>query len=296
MGSREVETDYGRPISYGIRRCEFDDFLLKRCGARIHQGVPLASLEPSGDRWIVNSQFNARLMIGAGGHFCPVARLRGANARQEVSVAAQEMEFEMSETQREQCSIRPEIPELYFCADMKGYGWCVRKKSFLNIGLGRLDPHALPNHLAAFGAFLKKTRKVAFDLPAKMAGHSYLLYGRAKRNVAGDGVLLIGDAAGLAYSQSGEGIRPAIESGLLAAKAILAAGGAIGPSLSETYRCLLAQRFGKVQEEWAFDMGRHLPTRLVSSLARILLASPWFSRRVILDRWFLHSDEPALVC
>jgi geranylgeranyl reductase family protein len=296
MGSREVETDYGRPISYGIRRCEFDDFLLKRCRARIHQGVPLASLEPSGDRWIVNGQFNARLVIGAGGHFCPVARLRGANARHEVSVAAQEMEFEMSETQREQCSIRPEIPELYFCADMKGYGWCVRKKNFLNVGLGRLDPHALPNHLAAFGAFLKKSGKVAFDLPAKMAGHSYLLYGRAKRNVAGDGVLLIGDAAGLAYSQSGEGIRPAIESGLLAAKAILAAGRANSPALSETYRSLLAQRFGKVQEEWAFDMGRHLPTRLVSSLARILLANPWFSRRVILDRWFLHSDEPALVC
>src|SRR5256885_13162735 len=46
-----------------------------------------------------------------------------------VSVAAQEIEFEMSETQRDQCSIRPEIPELYFCPDMKGYGWCVRKKN-----------------------------------------------------------------------------------------------------------------------------------------------------------------------
>jgi menaquinone-9 beta-reductase len=296
MGSREVETDYGRPISYGIRRCEFDDFLLKRCRACIHQGVALTSLEQSGDRWIVNGQFKARLVIGAGGHFCPVARLRGANARQEVSVAAQEMEFEMSETQRHQCSIQPEIPELYFCPDMKGYGWCVRKKNFLNIGLGRLDPYALPNHLAAFSVFLKKARKIAFDLPAKMVGHSYLLYGHAKRNMAADGVLLIGDAAGLAYSQSGEGIRPAIESGLLAAKAILAAGGANSPALSETYRFLLAQRFGKVQQEWAFNIGRHLPTRLVSSLARILLASQWFSRRVILDQWFLHCDEPALVC
>jgi geranylgeranyl reductase family protein len=296
MGGREAETNYGRPISYGIRRCEFDDFLLKRCRGRIQQGVPLTRLERSGDRWIVNGQFKARLVIGAGGHFCPVARLRGANARHEVSVAAQEIEFEMSETQRDLCSIRPEIPELYFCPDMKGYGWCVRKKNFLNIGLGRLDPHALPNHLEAFGTFLKRERKVVFDLPAKMAGHSYLLYGRAKRNVAQDGVLLIGDAAGLAYSQSGEGIRPAIESGLLAAKAILAAGGANSPALSETYRCLLAQRFGKVQEEWAFNVGRHLPTRLVSSLARILLASQWFSRRVILDQWFLHCDEPALVC
>jgi geranylgeranyl reductase family protein len=296
MGSREVETDYGRPISYGIRRCEFDDFLLKRCRARIHQGVSVSSLEPSGDRWIVNRQFKARLVIGAGGHFCPVARLRGASARQEVSVAAQETEFEMSETQRDQCSIRPEIPELYFCPDMKGYGWCVRKKNFLNIGLGRLDPHALPHHLAALSAFLKKARKIGFELPAKIAGHSYLLYGHAKRNLAADGVLLIGDAAGLAYSQSGEGIRPAIESGLLAAKAILAVGGVNGPALSETYRFLLAQRFGKVQQEWAFNIGRHLPTRLVSSLAGILLASQWFSRRIILNRWFLHCGEPALVC
>jgi flavin-dependent dehydrogenase len=100
----------------------------------------------------------------------------------------------------------------------------------------------------------------------------------------------------LAYSQSGEGIRPAIESGLLAAKAILAAGGVNSPALSETYRFLLTRRFGKVQQEWAFNIGRLLPTRLVSSLAGILLASRWFSRRVILERWFLHCDEPALVC
>jgi flavin-dependent dehydrogenase len=114
--------------------------------------------------------------------------------------------------------------------------------------------------------------------------------------VAGDGVLLIGDAAGLAYSQSGEGIRPAIESGILAAKAILAAGGANSPVLYETYRSLLAQRFGRVQQEWAFNIGRLLPSQLVSPLARILLASKWFSRRVVLDRWFLHCEEPTLVC
>jgi len=88
--------------------------------------------------------------------------IAGANARHEVSVAAQEIEFEMSERQRDQCSIRAEIPELYFCPDMKGYGWCVRKKNFLNIGLGRLDPHALPNHLVAFGTFLKKSEKDRF--------------------------------------------------------------------------------------------------------------------------------------
>ena len=33
MGGREVETCYGKPISYGIRRFEFDDYLLQRSGA-----------------------------------------------------------------------------------------------------------------------------------------------------------------------------------------------------------------------------------------------------------------------
>ncbi len=294
MGGREVETGYGKPISYGIRRCEFDDYLLERCGARVLQGTPLINLERSGDHWLVNGEFRTRLVVGAGGHFCPVARFRGAKARNEVSVAAQEIEFQMSESQSKQCSIRPELPELYFCPDMKGYGWCVRKNNFLNVGLGRLDPHALPEHVATFVNFLKESGKITFDVPLHMRGHSYLLYGDSKRDVACDGVLLVGDAAGLAYSQSGEGIRPAIESGLLAAKAILDARGDNTQALCKTYRSLLTTHFGKSQKEWVFDVGGHLPTWLLSSASKFLLASRWFSRRVVLERWFLHCDEPAL--
>jgi geranylgeranyl reductase family protein len=294
MGGREVETDYGKPISYGIRRCEFDDFLLQRCQARIYQGLPLTSLERSGPCWIANGQIAARTVVGAGGHNCPVARYLGALPRREVSVLAQETEFEMTKSQRERCSIRPEIPELYFCPDMKGYGWCVRKKNFLNIGLGRLDPHTLPKHVAQFLNFLRRTEKVVFELPSPLIGHSYMLYGYSKRNIAGDGVLLVGDAAGLAYPQSGEGIRPAIESGLLAAKAILAAWGSLGPELAETYSGLLAGRFGSSHEEWFFNLGRHAPTWLVSSFARFLLSRSWFSRHIVLERWFLRLGEPAL--
>jgi geranylgeranyl reductase family protein len=294
MGGREVETDYGKPISYGIRRCEFDDFLLQRCGARIHQGVPLTSLERCGDHWIANGQIRARTVVGAGGHTCPVARYQGALPRREISVLAQETEFEMTKSQQELCSIQPEIPELYFCPDMKGYGWCVRKRNFLNIGLGRLDPHTLPKHVAEFLSFLRRTGKVTFDLPSPPIGHSYLLYGYSKRKIAENGVLLVGDAAGLAYPQSGEGIRPAIESGLLAAKAILAARGSHGPELTETYCRLLTGRFGASHKEWFFNLGRHAPTWLVSFLARFLLSSSWFSRQIVLERWFLHLGEPAL--
>jgi menaquinone-9 beta-reductase len=294
MGAREVETTYSKPISYGIRRCEFDDYLLKRSGTRLYCGAGLASLERSGRAWIVNGQIRARMIVGAGGHFCPIARLLGADARKEIAVVAQETEFEMSSSEREACSIRGEVPELYFCSDMRGYGWCFRKGDFLNIGLGRLDAHGLPKHVADFLQFLKKKGKLGFDVLSPMAGHAYLLLRDMRHKIVDDGVLLTGDSAGLAYSQSGEGIRPAIESGLMAADAVLAANGEYRAANLESYRIRLGLRFGKSRDGWAVSMGSRLPIKLLSAISRRLLANRWFSRRVVLDDWFLHLEEPAL--
>lgn len=294
MGGPEVETDYGKPISYGIRRVEFDEFLLARCGARISQGTALKTVERSGEHWIVNSQIKTSLLVGAGGHFCPVARFLGADSHDEIAVVAQETEFEMTTRQAASCSIRPEMPELYFCLDMKGYGWCFRKQNFLNVGLGRLDPHGLPRHVRDFVKFLKSNRKIGFELPTPMQGHAYLLHSNNKRNVVGEGILLVGDAAGVAYSQSGEGIRPAIESGLLAAGAIIAAKGKYTRIALENYRSLLDMRFTGSRDGWSGAIGRHLPSPVIRSAAKLLLASKWLSRHVVLDQWFLRWNEPAL--
>ena len=294
MGGSEVLTDYRAIISYGIRRFEFDEFLLKRSGARVFEPAPFKSLERCGEEWLVNSEIKTKLVVGAGGHFCPVARYLGADAREEVVVAAQETEFEMTPSQSETCAIRPEIPELFFSPDIKGYGWCFRKQNFLNVGLGRLDPHGLPQHVSRFVQFLRESGKIAFDLPKAMTGHAYLLYRGTKRRMISDGILLVGDAMGLAYSQSGEGIRPAIESGLLAARAIASAGGKYTQDRLEKYRQLLSDRFGKSDSEWSAAIGRRLPDSLVRALAQRLFESDWFSRHVILDRWFLHRNEPAL--
>lgn len=143
--------------------------------------------------------------------------------------------------------------------------------------------------------FLRATGKLSFDVPSSILGHAYLLYRKAKREVVGDGVMLVGDAAGLAYSQSGEGIRPAVESGLLAANVILAAGGRFGREQLEAYRALLTSRFGKSQDDWATRIGRHLSPRLTGSLGRLLLSTRWFSRHVVVERWFLQGHQPALL-
>jgi menaquinone-9 beta-reductase len=289
-----IETDYNRTVSYGIRRREFDEYLLRRSGARLLEPGALTNLERDNGGWIVNGRTKARLLVGAGGHFCPVAKLTGAKRTRENAVVAQEAEFEMDQRQQAGCRIRPSVPELYFCADIRGYGWCFRKDNFLNIGLGRMDQHRLSEHVAAFVRFLQAAGRITFDVPAALLGHAYLLYGVSERQPVDDGVLLIGDAAGLAYKQSGEGIRPAIESGLLAAQAIVAAQGDYSRESLKRYEALLQKRFGASGRDWASMIGQHLPSAWIGALGRTLLGTRWFVRDVVIDRWFLHANELAL--
>ncbi len=295
IGGDEVYTDYATPVSYGIRRFEFDDYLLQRCGARVVFGEPLKSLKHEGDGWVVNGKLHAPLVVGAGGHFCPVARYLGANlGADEQIIAAQEIEFEMSAAQRRACHVAEDRPELYFCDDLKGYGWIFRKGNYLNIGLGREDNHKLSEHVTAFCDGLKQQGRIPADIPSKFHGHAYLLYPLAPRQLVDDGLLLIGDAAGLAYPQSGEGIRPAIESAILAADTILAAHGNYQRTQLESYVTKLTARFGKrLHGETPAAPGR-LVQRLKESIAHWLLRRGWFARHVVIGRWFLHRQQPPL--
>lgn len=298
IGGRELETDYGRTVSYGIRRCEFDDYLLTRSDARLRLGESVRSIRQSGDTWIINDAIQTKLLIGAGGHFCPVTRLftpdRHASDSMHTAalptVVAQEVEFELSPEQSQQISSRPERPELYFCPDLKGYGWVFRKGDFINIGLGREGEPQLSSHITHFVDWLTALGKIPRELPQKFQGHAYHLRTRLRQIETPANVLIIGDALGLADQQSGEGIRPAVESGLLAAASILETRGS-SSSLSECYRQRLSDR---LTPPGPSPVLQHLPGTFTHWAARQLMVRPWFVRRVVLDRWFLHLQQPLL--
>ena len=288
---RELETRYPAAVSFGIRRCEFDHYLLQRSGARTQLGQALKSLEKRGNEWIVNHAIATPLLIGAGGHFCPVARSLGAKlGATEPAVTAKEIEFEMNPQQLAACPVRADTPEIYFCRDLKGYGWCFRKGNYLNIGLGREGHQGLAQQLGDFCDFLRQRGRIPGNIPDKFQGHAYLFRGRSARKLVADGVLLVGDAAGLAYPQSGEGIRPAVESGLIAAAVVVEAGGDYRHQRLQAYRDRLSARFGP---ETAPAVG-NVPGFLRNILARALLGNRWATRRLVLDRWFLRAHQPAL--
>ena len=294
MGQGEVLTGYPRPVSYGIRRCEFDEYLLRRSGARLETGQPLAELRrlPAGQGWIANGSLRAAMVVGAGGHFCPVARTLSGERDAEPIVAAQEIEVPLDEREDAECDVRPEVPELFFTADLKGYGWCFRKQGYLNVGLGRLDRDRLGGHVATFVEFLRSRGKIPAAAASRWRGHAYLLYQSAPRPLVDEAALLVGDAAGLAYAPSGEGIRPAVESGLVAAEVVIEAGGRYTRERLEPYRDRLRARYGPRNGWTPLAL---LPPRFFTAMGARLMSVPWFARHVVIDRWFLHAQQPALV-
>ena len=125
-----------------------------------------------------------------------------------------------------------------------------------------------------------------------MNGHAYLLYPHAQREIVGDQVLLIGDAAGLAYPQSGEGIRPAVESALLAARVLRECHGDYSAASLQRYIELIEQRFGARQP--AAGLMERLPFAIRQLAASGLMRTEWFTRNIVTDRWFLHAHQAPL--
>lgn len=291
-GDKTVETSYDHPVSFGIRRCEFDDYLLRRSGARLLLGTPIWSIVHDATHWVINETVRASTLIGAGGHFCPVARLLNGTSDGARLVVAHEAEFEIDAREASASRIDAERPELYFSPDLAGYGWCFRKGAYLNVGIGRLDRHGLPRASAEFVRFLKASRRIPSSASWRWHGHAYLLSGSSGRSVVDDSVMLVGDAAGLAYAESGEGIRPAVESGLMAASTIIDADRRYTCERLEPYERNLQERFGV--RSFAHRWQRAVPADAPTALARWLLGKPWFVRHVVLDRWFLHAGERPL--
>jgi len=276
-------TDFHRTISYGIRRCEFDDYLLRRSGARLCLGRPLLTLRREGDAWVANDAIRAAVVIGAGRHFCPVARRLEAGTGHEDVIVAQEAEYQLDD--RNACRIREDQPALFFWPDLRGYGWCVRKGAYVNVGAGHLSRAGLASRVRTFAAMLRQRGMLTGPEVHPWKGHAYLLAPLSSRPLYDTGVLLAGDAAGLALAPSGEGILAAVESGLIAAETILASTQDYSRARLAVYADRIDARFGRRGRRQYASL---VPDWLTAVASRVLLKSPRLTRRLIIEDGFLH--------
>jgi geranylgeranyl reductase family protein len=299
FGGARHETRWRRPASYGIVRREFDHHLLERArkaGADVEEGARVTAVGRAGDRIELATErgvFTASVVIGAGGHFCPVARALGEVSEEEEVVIAQESETRLPATAT-LLDDHPRVPELFVEPDLKGYGWFFPKQDVLNIGIGcvvgpgvdlRQRRHRLVEALRAAGR-----------LPADLAiepfrGHAYVVRRRAPRRLAGERFCLVGDAAGLARDFSGEGIGPAIRSGILAARAVearLRRGAGL-----EAYAREIVRAYGTGEAGWLGRQLARLPDAVVRALVQALLGVRVTRRHVVLGAVFGMREVPS---
>lgn len=287
------ETRWRRPASYGIVRREFDHHLLERAraaGCDVREGARVTAVtREAGGVQVATARgaFSAPFVVGAGGHWCPVARAFGAVSVEEEVVIAQESETRLPPERVEALGDSWLAPELYVERDLKGYGWYFPKGDVLNVGIGCVAGPGvdLQRRRDQLVEALHGSGRLPRDLRLEpFRGHAYVVRRRAPRRVGGEGFCLVGDAAGLARDLSGEGIGPAIRSGLLAAEAVEAHLRRGAPL--DRYARAIVRRYGAGEPGWLGRQVARIPEALARGVVRTMLRTGATRRHVILGGIF----------
>jgi flavin-dependent dehydrogenase len=217
---------YGRkfPIKtrqYSIRRYEFDHWLVQRAGVPLYHHTA-NQIHKANDRYIIDDKFRCKYLVGAGGTNCPVYRtfFKEINPRVRDSlITTMEEEFVYNYHDKN-CYL------WFFDNNFPGYSWYVPKANgYLNVGIGgkfsvlKDKKTTIKEH---WNLFVRKLNKygLVVNYSFQPRGCNYYLHQKMKVSQL-DNLFIIGDSAGLATIDMGEGIGSAIKSGILAAKAII---------------------------------------------------------------------------
>ena len=208
-------------VQHSIRRFEFDAWLLERSGAEVIQHN-VRNIAADGDGFVIDDTYRCRYLIGAGGTRCPVYR----TLFKELNPRAGELQLVTLEHEIRYDWLERDCHLWFFGHGLPGYSWYVPKeRGWLNVGVGGIAArmknggHDIRAHWGYLAAMLDEG--LAPGAVYEPTGYSYFLRGNVEV-VRRDNALLTGDAAGLATRDLGEGIGPAVRSGLRAAQAIVA--------------------------------------------------------------------------
>ncbi|MBD3386957.1 NAD(P)/FAD-dependent oxidoreductase [candidate division KSB1 bacterium] len=205
---------------YAIRRYQFDQWLLSHCGAPVYTHA-VKNIKKDNSGYTIDDLFHCRYLIGAGGTHCPVYRSffkKKHPRRGDKLIATLEQEVA--------CKFNDPECRLWFLIDnLPGYAWYVPKEGgYVNIGIGgylhkiRDRGKSIDEYWQRFMQELQRFDLMP-DVDLDPKGAVYYIRNNL-RSVQNGKAFIIGDAAGLATKDMGEGIGPAVESGMLVARSI----------------------------------------------------------------------------
>lgn len=214
-----LRVERAAPIVHMVSRSTLDAALVRAAcaaGARLETERELVALRRTSDGVELDTTrgpLRARIVIAADGVLGKTAALAGWTDALE-SIPALEAEVPVSKElhARHAGTARFDLDAL-----PHGYGWIFPKRAHLSCGVG-VFRRGRAELRKALDLYLERSGIVASG-PIDVKG--YLIPVRPRRVLAREGVLLVGDAAGLADPLTAEGISIAAHSAALAARALL---------------------------------------------------------------------------
>jgi len=203
-------------------------------GALLRDAERARRISRAGDGITVQTdigEYGARAVIGADGTACFTGRqlgLRGPYRPGENMFTYSKL-VRLTGRQLQEFDLPyPEYSHIFITDYAVGYGWFCRRKEWVNIGIGhpawllrnKEERMRIWNRFAAdLGKVFNRDGKHPLDL-SRPRGYSYPAICGPRQPTSGDRVLLIGDAGGFASNSSGEGIGPAMVTGMMAANVL----------------------------------------------------------------------------
>ena len=245
------------PIVSMTMRSRFDHALVdaaEEAGAYVVSGCKVLDFRENGDGLDVHTVrgvFSTRFLVGADGALSIVARKLGfAGPGYLVPALEAEVQVDADMFRRFESAARFD-----FAVVSKGYGWVFPKKDHLSIGVGQMRKGK--NHLE--NGFARYLRHLGIEESLASSKKGFVIPTMPRRDAFARGsALLVGDAAGLGDPVTGEGISAAIESGEIAAAALVK--GRLQPGPVKSYyegalrrRILNDLRWSRFVSQLAYD-------------------------------------------
>ena len=213
----EVELQDVTPM-WMVQRSEFDNFLIEQAtgkGAEFKSGVEVREVKLVGDTWQVstnNGQFESKYLIAADGANSKIARSLGFAEPQLVAAASLQVPGELSD--------RRKVTAFFDFGSLKnGFMWCFPKAEGYSFSAAYVR-----NAKGKTDELKKQLYKYAelFDLDPNQGEYTEHPLNLWQKNAPlhSDRALLVGEAAGMVDPLIGEGIRPALYTGVRAAIAV----------------------------------------------------------------------------
>lgn len=210
-----------------VMRDEFDAFLLARSRAEVLSATAVTRVTESDDRVQIEAggrPLTARYLVGADGAASGIARCLGLRRGRTLAGALEaEVPFGGNHVLQQEYG-----NQAVFALGVVpwGYAWVFPKREHLSVGIlqsrqGRIDLRAaLRQAMEILDISLDGVKLHGHLLPIYQAPPWPLWNGQPQERLSSRRCLLVGDAAGLVDPLLGEGIRYAITSSRLAARAI----------------------------------------------------------------------------